>query len=377
MSDSIPTPDRIYWRCTEGGSNKDYITSLEQVDGGLWIASYAFGAHGATLTPGTKMKKGPDTYEKAKKVYDAMVKERISKRYVAQGQSGAAYVAAASDKQHSGIDCQLLNPIEAVELEALFRDPSWWAQPKHFGKRMILRRQAGLVEGVNRKGFIVGYPQAMADAACSLVPTDLVLDGEAVGERLHAFDLLLAGGRDLRAETYAARLAMLTDILAGVTPTAAIIPIETARTETEKRGLYERLRREKAEGIVFKRASAPYTAGRPNSGGTQLKFKFYETCSAVVADANNVRSVALKLFDGVTWVGVGNCTVPPNQPVPAPGTVVEVRYLHAYKGGALYEPSYLGERTDIDPGECLLSQLKYKGGDASEADAAEVADLAA
>ena len=40
--------------------------------------------------------------------------------------------------------------------------------------------------------------------------------------------------------------------------------------------------------------------------------------------------------------------------------IIEVRYLYAYKGGSLYQPTFLDVRTDIDEQECLLSQLKYK-----------------
>jgi len=45
------------------------------------------------------------------------------------------------------------------------------------------------------------------------------------------------------------------------------------------------------EGVVFKRLDAPYTPGRPGSGGTQLKHKFCATLSAVVARVNAQRSV--------------------------------------------------------------------------------------
>jgi hypothetical protein len=31
--------------------------------------------------------------------------------------------------------------------------------------------------------------------------------------------------------------------------------------------------------------------------------------------------------------------------------------------GCLYQPVYLGVRTDVEPHECVVSQLKYKGED--------------
>ena len=113
---------------------------------------------------------------------------------------------------------------------------------------------------------------------------------------------------------------------------------------------------------MFKRLDAPYTPGRPNSGGNQLKHKFYATCSAVVAKTNDKRSVELRLLNGKGWISVGNVTIPPNFKVPEVGQVVDVRFLYAFReSNALYQPVYLGPRQDIEQHECVLSQLKYKG----------------
>lgn len=87
----------------------------------------------------------------------------------------------------------------------------------------------------------------------------------------------------------------------------------------------------------------------------------HETASFVVSGANEQRSVALRVLSPVgEWIPVGNCTVPENHAVPEPGTVVEVRYLYAYPGGDLAQPSYLGPRSDIAPEECVAGQLKFK-----------------
>ena len=59
----------------------------------------------------------------------------------------------------------------------------------------------------------------------------------------------------------------------------------------------------------------------------------------------------------------GNVTIPANHIIPVVGKVVEVRYLYAIpQSNALYQPFYLGPRSDIDVEECLLTQLKYKPG---------------
>ena len=128
-----------------------------------------------------------------------------------------------------------------------------------------------------------------------------------------------------------------------------------------KERLFERLQTEKREGVVFKRLDAPYTPGRPNTGGTQLKHKFYATCSAVVSKINEKRSVELRLLNGDGFQPVGNVTIPVNFQVPEVGQTVEIRYLHAFREShALYQPVFLGVRTDLEIHECVLSQLKYK-----------------
>ncbi len=144
----------------------------------------------------------------------------------------------------------------------------------------------------------------------------------------------------------------------------SVVLAETAFETQQKQDLLKRLRRENREGIVFKRLDAQYTPGRPGSGGPQLKHKFYATCSALVFKVNDKRSVELRLLAAVGWQSVGNVTIPANVAVPEAGQVVEVRYLYAFpESHALYQPVFLGLRTDVAPNECLLPQLKYKGGE--------------
>ena len=122
-----------------------------------------------------------------------------------------------------------------------------------------------------------------------------------------------------------------------------------------KRKLHKKLVADGAEGVVFKKNGAKYNVGRPASGGNYLKFKFYSTASCVVSKVNQKRSVSLKMGCGTE---VGNVTIPANHNVPKAGEVVEVRYLYAYKGGSLYQPTYLGVRDDVDPDH--VDSLKFK-----------------
>jgi bifunctional non-homologous end joining protein LigD len=140
--------------------------------------------------------------------------------------------------------------------------------------------------------------------------------------------------------------------------------VDTALAPAQKAILYNRLKEGRKEGVVFKRLDAPYTPGRPASGGTQLKHKFCATLSAVVAKVNAQRSVEVRLLNGDGWVTAGNVTIPPNHQVPMVGAVVEIKYLYAMPGsGCLYQPVYQGVRTDVEKHECVVSQLKFKGED--------------
>jgi bifunctional non-homologous end joining protein LigD len=138
-------------------------------------------------------------------------------------------------------------------------------------------------------------------------------------------------------------------------------PVTTLVGPADKRAMFETFKQTGSEGVVFKDIDAAYTPGRPNSGGTQLKFKFVESASFIVTARNAKRSVTLGLFDGNELVGAGNVTIPPNHAVPAVGEVIDARYLYCHReSGSIYQPVYLGKRCDIPASECTTGQLKYK-----------------
>lgn len=224
----------------------------------------------------------------------------------------------------------------------------------------MLLKSAGQVLGVNRTGLVVPLPEPIAAQARSLASSQFLLDGEQVGEMLHAFDLLELDGQDLRSLTYRQRMMRLELLLDNTD--AAIRPVLTARNTIQKRAMFDELQNRHAEGIVFKRADASYAPGRPNSGGTQLKLKFVETASCLVAGSNGTRrSVKLELTDeNGNRVSVGSVTIPPNHAIPVAGSLVEVQYLYAYPGGSIYQPVYLGVRDDLDAAERTTGQLKLK-----------------
>lgn len=47
--------------------------------------------------------------------------------------------------------------------------------------------------------------------------------------------------------------------------------------------------------------------------------------------------------------------------LPQKGSVIEVRYLYAFReSGSVYQPVYIGRRDDMGTADCVVDQLKYK-----------------
>lgn len=347
--------DRITLYYREGSSDKVYQAAITPA-GTLFVVNFAYGRRGSTLTTGTKTF-SPVDYDTAKKIYAKLVSEKKAKGYT-EGESGTPY--QHTDKQASGILPQLLNPIEEAEVEVLLRDDGYCAQEKIDGRHLLIRKQDEHIEGINKKGLIVGLPEIVSNDLRNL-PGSFIPDGESIGDDHHVFDLLELNGENLRPLPYRTRLVHLVNLLLSTANHPHVKLVGTAFTTKQKTELWQRLRRENREGIVFKRLHAPYTPGKPNSGGPQLKFKFVATLSAIVAKVNIQRSVEISLLKGRSLISCGNVTIPANHDIPKVGTIVEVRYLYAYREShALHQPVYLGPRDDVDPSECRVSQIKYK-----------------
>ena len=342
----------LYYR--EGSSDKVYQCQIEPA-GERFIVNFAYGRRGSTLNTGTKTNV-PVDFDHAKRIFDQLVKEKLSKGY-AEGEASTPY--QHSDQQPSGILPQLLNSIEEEQVLHLTSDDNWCLQEKHDGRRMIVRKCGWDIIGINKKGNTIGLPLPVLDVVKGF-DADVTIDGESIGDVLVAFDLLELDGVDIRFWPYRERLAALMNLLFSVQQ-RVIKLVDTAFTTNQKLALLKVLKAGKREGIVFKHVYALYTAGRPNSGGSQLKHKFVATLSAVVARINQQRSVEISLLGAGGWQTAGNVTIPANHKIPSVGQTVEIRYLYGFReSGVLFQPVYLGPRDDVDSSECLTSQLKFK-----------------
>ena len=344
----------LYFR--EGSSDKIYQAAIEPRDD-RFVVNFAYGRRGSTLNTGTKTS-SPVAYDAAKSIHDKLIKEKMAKGYTL-GADSVAYTDGS--RKVTDIRPQLLNAIESPD--SLLMDDAFFLQRKHDGKRLLVRKQGEDVIGINRRGIECGIPESIRSAALA-IPCDFLIDGEAVGDTLHAFDLLEIGTTlncsDIRHIPYRDRLIKLAQLL-DKAKRPGIQWVRTTSGYQAKCRILDRLREERAEGVVFKRIDAPYSPGRPSSGGDQLKYKFVETASVIITRINAKRSVAIGVWDDGKLVAAGNVTIPPDQPIPKEGDTAEVRYLYTLPAsGSLFQPVYQGVRDDIAASECTRDQLKFR-----------------
>lgn len=348
----------VNYHCTEGNSDKVYQLKLI-ADGDGFRVLTQYGPRGGRQTQGEKTNGIAVPLDVATKIFEKEHKARLAKGYRITGEAVPDMVGITS-KRDSGVRPQLLNPIERDDAESYLLDPAWMAQIKHNGERCLIRVRPGEIEGINRKGQVRPLPAEVVQAIWNVTPPPhSLIDGELLGSQFAPFDLLEWGGECLRhlpAEERHARL----QVYVGVKGTSLLLT-NAALTSDAKRSLLKQAEAEGMEGIVFKRKDAPYSEGRPNSGGPAMKLKFVESATVRVrAISPGKRSVSMEVKDGHgEWVCVGNCTIPPNHAIPVTGVLIEVNYLYfTGQGGALYQPVYCGERHDLDSVDCSLAQLK-------------------
>jgi bifunctional non-homologous end joining protein LigD len=340
---------------TDAGSDKEYHAEIVAANDGF-LVNFRYGRRGSSLTSGSRTPV-PVSFEQAEKVYLKLVKEKTSKGYT-PSESGTTYQGTELAGLKSDFVPQLLNAIDEQELDRLIRDDTWVAQEKMDGERRAVDSTKGVVTGMNRKGLVVPLPQPIVDEILSL-GSDLRIDNEIIGDVLYSFDIHVSNGKNVRNVGWLDRMELVQKTLANC---KFIKAVPVAIGTEAKRALVAKVKSSKGEGVVFKRIDALVKEGRPNSGGTWLKFKFTERSTVQVTSISATkRSVAVHVFDeNGNQVNVGNVTILPNFEIPNVSDLVDVEYLYAYLGGSLFQPIYRGKRTDLDVSACKISQLKYK-----------------
>jgi DNA ligase D-like protein (predicted ligase) len=179
-----------------------------------------------------------------------------------------------------------VEPMKAVLTEERFSDPGWIFERKLDGLRCLAFKDGGRVRMLSRNklSFNERFP-AVAEALRSDPATGFVVDGEIVafargkstfetlqqrGEHpaqvyLYLFDVLYADGRDVTGLPLRERKALLRSTLAFRGPLRL-----TPHRNRDGEALFREACRKGWEGLIAKRADAPYVHGRSRDW---LKFK--------------------------------------------------------------------------------------------------------
>ena len=357
------------------------IVMEKRADG--WAVSGWNGRIGAPLKEqpkGTGMEEAD-----AKAVFDKLLKTQIKKGYKPAGE--ATEMVAVPESLE--IDPEM---IPALPTALLDRDDvdfvagAWLVQEKFDGENRPARITAENVELFNRTAQPVPVPAHIHDALCVVFEKtgNLRFESEDMGaDGLVIFDVPEGLGV-VRADGFAARnelgLKKLDRIIADLNATREThlplrVSVAVPYSEFVATGGEARLRADKAEGFVAKRADAPHTSGRNTNPkkAAMVKVKFVEDATFRIAASREKgkRSVGLESWDadaGV-WVRKGNVTIPVNADIPAVGTFADVCYLYAYAGGSVIQPTWKGPRDGVTPEDCAVSKLKLKRAPAAGAEA--------
>jgi bifunctional non-homologous end joining protein LigD len=335
--------------------------------------------------------------------------------------------AARLGAPEGDVDARALVPMLCATDGARLDDPGRYYELKLDGVRIVADRRGDDVELRYRRQRVAtaSYPE-VARAVRSLAPRRLVLDGEIVAfdergkpsfhllarrftvTRAHdvrrvasevpvsylVFDVLAIGRRDLTPLPLRVRKALLERLLPGKGLLRRLDHIEG-----DGRALHRFCEEQALEGVVAKRADAPYRAG-PARTGDWVKIKCRRESDLVVVGweegrgAGGVGALVLASYDedgalvlrGKVGSGLSEAVVAQLMPAlraaersdaPAlrraeeeertgsratgprhwtePALVVSVEHNGWTEGGHLWQPTYRGLRADLTPRECTAT----------------------
>jgi hypothetical protein len=251
---------------------------------------------------------------------------------------------------------QLLVAVDWAEALRLARLPSYGAQEKKDGERVMVRDKGGVITAGNKKGLVRHLPLNIV-AELREISSDFLIDCELIGTTLWVFDYLDA---EYAGQPFLDRWYRLMEVLDGRCESIEVVPLVSELKA--KLALIEDLRKSGKEGFVLKRLDAPYEAG--SAHGTQWKYQFRTINACVVGKRNGVKeSVEIWVYrkDG-TRRSMGYVTIPANAVFPKEGEIGEIEnlYCHTGKDGKFAQAVFKGVRTDAEALDCQESKLRVK-----------------
>lgn len=249
----------------------------------------------------------------------------------------------------------------------MLNDSNWWAQQKLDGDRVLFVVNDGTVTALNRNGEARSNLVPRAVAKAFQMRGTWVFDGELMSDGTYwLFDMPIAEEHVKPSAPYEFRLVVLERFFEAWAPDPCIRLLPTARTTAAKVSLLEATREARAEGVVFKDASAPYRPGKRTA--VMLKCKYTKTVDCFVSDVarDGRANCHVSVYDARgREVEIGSVATQGKPPV-RKGDVVEVRYLYASEDRRLYQPTLLRVRRDKYPVDCMIDQLQFTSRDVIE-----------
>jgi predicted DNA-binding WGR domain protein len=317
-----------------------------------------YGRRGSALATQTKANLLP--YDQAKKVFEKIKREKMSKGYIVEGTAPEPQIAPSG----ASLDVkppELLEEITNGQGPARYiSDSDYWMQDKSDGASRGVIKQNGEIVGMNKLAKIVPLPAELVTELSRIELETFQLDAELVGNKLICRDLLVANV-DISELSYETRFEKLNSVLRSC---GELVSVVATWTGADKAHALRQQKEERREGVVFKLKSAPYRAGR---NGQHKKYKFIKTLSAICGEPhfNGKQSVELFLYSetaGVcnrVLVRCGTISLI-GKPAVKNGDIVEVQYLYAHKSGLMVQARMKCVRRDVTAEECTTAQLIYK-----------------
>ena len=369
---------------TDGGrSDKVYNIQIEEVGPNQFDVTGYNGKRGGTLTA-RKQNDSPVSLTEAQRLFAELEHNKVNHRktpYVVGSRNGSATPPtpqpSSPTTNHESTGFVANHPKKVSEDEALrlLKNDDYVVEQKCDGEFMAILYRHNRVTASNKRGNGIPVPPTLATAIRQLATLacceTLGLAGEYLNSTLHIFTVWEKNGTSLMTLPQHLRIAVkekleqvLTENLTAFTTkrSASLKFVYTAKTQSDKTALYETIKANAGEGVVFKHRESDVS----------FKYKLYETTEVLVV-ANSKRSAECFAYHEGTLTSLGSVTIPNDsthqeikeanlrqQPI-----VASVKYLYLSAPpaigptcGQLTQASFLRFRPDFDEQSCVTTELK-------------------
>ena len=369
---------------TDGGrSDKVYNIQIEEVGPNQFDVTGYNGKRGGTLTA-RKQNDSPVSLTEAQRLFAELEQNKVNHRktpYVVVSRNGATTPPtpqpSSPTTNHESTGFVANHPKKVSEDEALrlLKNDDYVVEQKCDGEFMAILYRHNRVTASNKRGNGIPVPPTLATAIRQLATLacceTLGLAGEYLNSTLHIFTVWEKNGTSLMTLPQHLRIAVkekleqvLTENLTAFTTkrSASLKFVYTAKTQSDKTALYETIKANAGEGVVFKHRESDVS----------FKYKLYETTEVLVV-ANSKRSAECFAYHDGTLTSLGSVTIPNDsthqeikeanlrqQPI-----VASVKYLYLSAPpaigptcGQLTQASFLRFRPDFDEQSCVTTELK-------------------